>query len=189
MKLGQAFKMAAKSIFSNIGRSALTMLGIIIGLAAVIILVSYAQGQNAAMRAYYESMGTNTVEVYAYTWDSSLDVSKSLYNYCLGLDNLVVGVTPNGQVSSSPKISYGSKTLPTDDYQTAHHPLSGQRPVRPVQRLPDRPGAGAVLPGHGKAQSGVRAGLRHGGGAVLLRRPPGQDHHHQRHPLPGGGCL
>ena len=119
MKLGQAFKMAAKSIFSNIGRSALTMLGIIIGLAAVIILVSYAQGQNAAMRAYYESMGTNTVEVYAYTWDSSLDVSKSLYNYCLGLDNLVVGVTPNGQVSSSPKISYGSKTLPTDDYQTA----------------------------------------------------------------------
>ena len=119
MKLGQAFKMAAKSIFSNIGRSALTMLGIIIGLAAVIILVSYAQGQNAAMRAYYESMGTNTVEVYAYTWDSSLDVSKSLYNYCLGMDNLVVGVTPNGQVSSSPKISYGSKTLPTDDYQTA----------------------------------------------------------------------
>ena len=70
-----------------------------------------------------------------------------------------------------------------------HHPLSGQRPVRPVQRLPDRPGAGAVLPGHGKAQSGVRAGLRHGGGAVLLRRPPGQDHHHQRHPLPGGGRL
>ncbi len=119
MKLGQAFKMAAKSIFSNIGRSVLTMLGIIIGLAAVIILVSYAQGQNAAMRAYYESMGTNTVEVYAYTWDSSLDVSKSLYNYCLGLDNLVAGVTPNGQVSSSPKISYGSKTLPTDDYQTA----------------------------------------------------------------------
>ena len=119
MKLGQAFKMAAKSIFSNIGRSALTMLGIIIGLAAVIILVSYAQGQNAAMRAYYESMGTNTVEVYAYTWDSSLDVSKSLYNYCLGLDNLVVGFTPSGQVYTDAKISYGSKTLPTDDYQTA----------------------------------------------------------------------
>ena len=119
MKLGQAFKMAAKSIFSNIGRSALTMLGIIIGLAAVIILVSYAQGQNAAMRAYYESMGTNTVEVYAYTWDSSLDVSKSLYNYCLGLDNLVMGFTPSGQVYTDAKISYGSKTLPTDDYQTA----------------------------------------------------------------------
>ena len=37
MNLGQAVKMAAKSISSNKGRSALTMLGIIIGLAAVII--------------------------------------------------------------------------------------------------------------------------------------------------------
>ena len=41
--------MSAKSIFSNKARSALTMLGIIIGLAAVIVLVSYAQGQNMAM--------------------------------------------------------------------------------------------------------------------------------------------
>ena len=119
MKLGQAVKMAAKSIFSNVGRSVLTMLGIIIGLAAVIILVSYAQGQNAAMRAYYESMGTNTVQVYAYSWNSSMDVSQSLYNYCLGLDDLVVGFTPSGQVYTDAKISYGSKTLPSDDYQTA----------------------------------------------------------------------
>ena len=119
MKLGQAVKMAAKSIFSNVGRSALTMLGIIIGLAAVIILVSYAQGQNAALRAYYESMGTNTVQVYAYSWNSSVDVSQALYNYCLGLNDLVEGVTPNGQVYSDTKISYGSKTLTSEDWSTA----------------------------------------------------------------------
>ena len=120
MKLGQAVKMAAKSIFSNVGRSVLTMLGIIIGLAAVIILVSYAQGQNAAMRAYYESMGTNTVQVYAYSWNpTSINVSQALYNYCLGLDDLVVGITPAGQVYTDSKISYGSKTLPNDDYRTA----------------------------------------------------------------------
>ena len=59
--------MATKSIFSNVGRSILTMLGVIIGLAAVIILVSYAQGQNIAMQAYYDSMGTNTINVSAYT--------------------------------------------------------------------------------------------------------------------------
>ena len=117
MKLGQAVKMAAKSIFSNVGRSALTMLGIIIGLAAVIILVSYAQGQNAAMRAYYESMGTNTVQVSASTWDASLDVSQALYSYCLGLDDLVEGVTPAGQANAS-AISYGSKTLTSDDWNT-----------------------------------------------------------------------
>ena len=119
MKLGQAVKMAAKSIFSNVGRSVLTMLGIIIGLAAVIILVSYAQGQNAAMRAYYESMGTNIVQVNASSWDGSTDVSKALYNYCLGLNDLVVGVTPNGQVYNSMTISYGSKTLTSEDWNTA----------------------------------------------------------------------
>ena len=37
MNFTQAFKMAAKSISANKGRSALTMLGVIIGLAAVII--------------------------------------------------------------------------------------------------------------------------------------------------------
>ena len=51
MNLNQAFKIAAKSIAAKKGRSALTMLGVIIGLAAVIILVSYAQGQNQQMRA------------------------------------------------------------------------------------------------------------------------------------------
>jgi len=110
--------MAAKSIWSNKARSALTMLGIIIGLAAVIILVSYAQGQNAAMRAYYESMGTNVVNVQASSWNSSIDVSQSLYDYCLGLDDLVVGVTPKGQIWSDVKISYESKTLSMDDWNT-----------------------------------------------------------------------
>ena len=46
MNFKQAFKIAAKSIAAKKGRSALTMLGIIIGLAAVIALVSFAQGQN-----------------------------------------------------------------------------------------------------------------------------------------------
>ena len=78
MNLTQAIKMAAKSISSNKGRSVLTMLGIIIGLAAVIILVSYAQGQNMAMKAYYESMGSNKINVSAYTWgnSSSVDVGR-----------------------------------------------------------------------------------------------------------------
>ena len=118
MKIGQAVKMAAKSIFSNLARSALTMLGIIIGLAAVIILVSYAQGQNAAMQAYFDSMGSNIIQVSASTWDSSINVSQALYDYCLGMDDLVVGITPNGQVWNDTKISYESKTLSSQDWET-----------------------------------------------------------------------
>ena len=107
--------MATKSIFSNVSRSILTMLGVIIGLAAVIILVSYAQGQNIAMQAYYDSMGTNTINVSAYTWRSGTDITQMLYDYCLGLDG-VAGVTPNGQVNVT--ISYESKTLSNSDWNT-----------------------------------------------------------------------
>ena len=115
MNIGQSLKMATKSIFSNVGRSILTMLGVIIGLAAVIILVSYAQGQNSAMQAYYDSMGTNTINVSAYTWRSGTDITQMLYDYCLGLDG-VAGVTPNGQVNVT--ISYESKTLSNNDWNT-----------------------------------------------------------------------
>ena len=103
--------MAAKSIAANKGRSALTMLGVIIGLAAVIILVSYAQGQNMAMRAYYESMGTNTITVSAYSYRGGVDVATALYDYCLQLDDLVLGVSPTGYVYSDPVIKFESKTI------------------------------------------------------------------------------
>ena len=114
MKIGQAVKMAAKSIFANKARSALTMLGIIIGLAAVIVLVSYAQGQNLAMEKLYSSMGTNKISVNAYSWDGSSDVSQLLYDYCMKLSDQVVGFSPNGNVYSRPTIKYGSKTLAQD---------------------------------------------------------------------------
>ena len=103
--------MAAKSISANKGRSALTMLGVIIGLAAVIILVSYAQGQNMALRAYYESMGTNTITVSAYSYRGGVDVASALYDYCLQLDDLVLGVSPTGYIYSDPVIKFESKTI------------------------------------------------------------------------------
>ncbi len=116
MNIGQAIKMAAKSIFSNKARSALTMLGIIIGLAAVIILVSYAEGQNMAMKAYYESMGDNRLEVQASTWGSSISVGDELYDYCLGLDEFVLGVAPNGNVYDNITVKFGAKTLSQPEY-------------------------------------------------------------------------
>ena len=47
MNLMQAFKMAFKSIASKKMRSFLTMLGIIIGVASVVIMVSVVQGHPA----------------------------------------------------------------------------------------------------------------------------------------------
>ncbi len=95
MNIRQAFKISVKSILSNKARSVLTMLGIIIGVAAVIILVSVVQGGNQKMKEYYESLGTNKISVYAYKWGSGKDISQDLYDYCMSLDDLVLGVTPN----------------------------------------------------------------------------------------------
>ena len=46
MNIRQAVKMAFKSILGNKGRSFLTMLGIIIGIASVMTIVSTVNGMN-----------------------------------------------------------------------------------------------------------------------------------------------
>ena len=115
MNLTQAFKIAIKSIAAKKARSALTMLGVIIGLAAVIILVSYAEGQNQQMRAYYESLGSNVININAYSWDSK-GISDELYDYCKELDEYIVGFTPVVQMYNQTVVKYGAKTL--DNYNS-----------------------------------------------------------------------
>lgn len=59
----QSFSLALKSIWGNKMRSFLTMLGIIIGVAAVIILVGLVNGQMSYMTESFASMGTNQISV------------------------------------------------------------------------------------------------------------------------------
>ncbi|MEA4814581.1 MAG: ABC transporter permease [Oscillospiraceae bacterium] len=106
MKLEQAFKMAIKSIMVNKGRSFLTMLGIIIGIASVMTIVSVVNGLNKKTMQYYESMGTNKVTVYAYMYNGQ-DIFNDLYDYCLKLGDIVIGVTPNAQFNAT--VVYGMK--------------------------------------------------------------------------------
>jgi putative ABC transport system permease protein len=113
MNLRQAFKMAYKSIFAKKGRSVLTMLGIIIGVASVMTLVSFVNGSNQKMMEYYESMGTNKISVSAYKWNGA-DISSALYDYCLGLHDLVVGVTPDLYSWGTGK--YGTKNSQSMEY-------------------------------------------------------------------------
>jgi putative ABC transport system permease protein len=57
--------MAFKSIRGNKGRSILTMLGIIIGIASVMTIVSVINGSNQQTLKQFEAMGTNKVNVSA----------------------------------------------------------------------------------------------------------------------------
>lgn len=60
---GQTIKMAWTSIVSNKLRSFLTMLGIIIGVVALVVLVSIADGATSQVTDAISSMGTNTLTV------------------------------------------------------------------------------------------------------------------------------
>ena len=100
--------MALRSILGNKARSVLTMLGIIIGIASVMMIVSTINGMNQKSLEQFEAMGTNRVEVSCYLYNGQ-DAFDSLYTYCNSLgSDLVLGITPTGYCS--PTVVYGSKS-------------------------------------------------------------------------------
>ena len=117
MNLWQAFKMAFKSISCKKTRSFLTMLGIIIGVASVVIMVSVVQGQNKKNMEYFEKMGDNKITAYAYSYsDMSNETSQKLYDFCLTLDDLVLGITPDAEVNQKLTVRYDAKTVTVNDW-------------------------------------------------------------------------
>jgi len=57
------FKVALKALANNKGRSLLSMLGIIIGVAAVIVMMAIGQGSKESVRANISQMGTNIIMI------------------------------------------------------------------------------------------------------------------------------
>ena len=108
MNIRQAFKMAFRSILGNKGRSVLTMLGIIIGIASVMTIVSTINGMNQQSLKQFEAMGTNKITVSAQRYDGQ-DVFQDLYDYCLQLSDYVEGVTPNSTLWNV-NVVYGTKS-------------------------------------------------------------------------------
>ena len=114
MNILQAFKMAWKSIAGKKGRSALTILSIFIGIAAVMTIVSVMEGMKEEMMKQLNAMGSNRLTVYMYSWMYDADGNNirhdyfpDLYDYCQSMKETVVGVTPNGQANAT--VVYGTK--------------------------------------------------------------------------------
>ncbi len=63
MTPGSTFRTAVEAIGRNLLRSALTSLGIIIGVAAVIVMMAIGGGAQAAIEAQVSSLGTNVITV------------------------------------------------------------------------------------------------------------------------------
>ena len=101
----QSFKLALRSIWGNKMRSFLTMLGIIIGVAAVIILVSIVNGYMGSVVENFASMGVNRINVNVTNLSSrSLD-EDDMYAFYEEHTDLFAQISPSVSVNTSVKHS------------------------------------------------------------------------------------
>ncbi|MDO4744244.1 MAG: ABC transporter permease [Clostridia bacterium] len=110
MNLSQAFKMAIKSITASKMRTFLTMLGIIIGVCAVIVLVSVVQGSTGSITDSIESLGANSITVSFTGRNSTKSVSyEEMQEFMADNPDYISYVVPN--MSSQGRIKYQSSNI------------------------------------------------------------------------------
>ena len=98
MNIIESFQMAWRSVFSNKMRSFLTMLGIIIGIASVMVIVGLGNGMERYMTDQFRSVGTNilTVNVYGRGSTRSID-DEWMYQLAADHPDLLDQVTQIGR--------------------------------------------------------------------------------------------
>ena len=115
MNIGNLIKIAISSLFRNKMRTALTMLGIVIGIASVIAMVSIGQASTQSVKSELSSMGSNMIMIMPARQqrggvDMGMSSSKTLDNK--DLESLthntryVAAVSP--MVSSNAQLIYGN---------------------------------------------------------------------------------
>lgn len=110
MGLMEIFRFALRGVSANKLRSGLTMLGILIGVGAVILLVAVGNGSKIAVEQSLQALGTNTLTVQSgrnvgsssYSTDLTLDIVEALKDKNAAPD--VKSVSP--VVSSTQTLTY-----------------------------------------------------------------------------------
>ena len=97
MNYAQSFRLALKSLSTSKMRSLLTMLGIIIGVASVIVILSLGNGVQGMIDEQVDKLGINTI--ITYTWGrgdgSTMDLDPSdMYKLVEEHPDLLSGVSP-----------------------------------------------------------------------------------------------
>lgn len=126
MGITQSLKMAIESILSNKMRSFLTTLGIIIGVAAVIALVSTVDSVTNMITQTLKDMGTNsiTVMITGRNTTKTLDVDDMI-KFVNENKELYEAIAPN--ISGNVTVKYGTENLTTSftgttsTYQTVNN--------------------------------------------------------------------
>lgn len=110
-------KLALRSLLLNKVRSVLTMVGVIIGVGAVIILTSLVGGLEKQIRDTFESLGTNSLFVFSGTVDSQgrgptgVPVNKLRYDMVNDIKAISGVKDASPHVRMAGTVSYGDKEV------------------------------------------------------------------------------
>ena len=102
-----SFKMALRSIGSNKLRAVLTMLGIIIGVMALVVLVSLVNGATRSVTDQMASLGSNYVQAYCWAYGDKAVTMEELEEW-VEKEPLIEALSPEKNASATAK--YGSKS-------------------------------------------------------------------------------
>lgn len=119
-KFANILKGSLKNIINNKLRSLLTILGLVIGIASVIILVGIGNGTSNKVNSQVQSLGANILTLNIQSSDSSLEYSQ-LENI-LNISN-IESVAPYKTVSST--VTRGTTTARKSKYNCNNTSLYG----------------------------------------------------------------
>ena len=166
MKLKEVIRIAWEAILKNKARSFLTMLGIIIGVAAVIIMVAISAGTEATIQDQITSLGTNLLFIQSsFTGVTSFgsmrtsgglvfDDAAAIADNVKGVKSVVV------EQSSEETVKYEDVTLDSISILGIH----GGSPL--AAGYDHRPGAIFQSEGSGPKIESCRARIQSGRGAL-----------------------
>ena len=110
----ETVRQAFQNIWSNKFRTFLTMLGIIIGVMAVIIIVGLGNGMTQSIKDSFSDMGTNILSVQVMGYGARSVSVESVYDIVESHPDLFESVSPTGSVSGTVKVgtdSYSNTTV------------------------------------------------------------------------------
>ena len=116
MNFSENFRIALRALAANKLRSALTMLGIIIGVGAVVALMAIGNGATASITEQVQGIGANLIVVFPGQTDQGPQTTIAPMNYrdyevlTKNLEN-IVGITPVYQGGAT--VSYAKKSITT----------------------------------------------------------------------------
>ena len=106
----ETFRQAIQNVWSNKLRTFLTMLGIIIGVMAVIVIVGLGNGMTKSMRDSFSAMGTNTLNINVWGYGSRTISVNDVYAIAEKNPELIQSVSPQIDFSGSGDLKIGTST-------------------------------------------------------------------------------